>query len=170
MIRRPPRSTLFPDTTLFRSVDMVAILVRHAPHTGVPRDVERDVAHIGRGRRPIEVVRARILPRGVHVARIAMFHVLQRLIDGTRRRAGLKSAALPGARQAVDIEDVKVGSRTQYFPVLVATGTCPNSAPWCARSPNSYVPCTATAHWRDTPARWTEKCSPARRPAMSRCS
>src|SRR2546430_9296904 len=30
MIRRPPRSTLFPYTTLFRSVRAAAVLVRHA--------------------------------------------------------------------------------------------------------------------------------------------
>src|SRR5436309_6276553 len=29
MIRRPPRSTLFPYTTLFRSVDRVATALRH---------------------------------------------------------------------------------------------------------------------------------------------
>src|SRR2546429_4681294 len=31
MIRRPPRSTLFPYTTLFRSVVALAELVRHRP-------------------------------------------------------------------------------------------------------------------------------------------
>src|SRR2546426_6016759 len=39
MIRRPPRSTLFPYTTLFRSVD-------HALHCLVPWDA---VAAVGRG-------------------------------------------------------------------------------------------------------------------------
>src|SRR5258708_26651198 len=36
MIRRPPRSTLFPYTTLFRSPDKVALVVRAAKKAGVP--------------------------------------------------------------------------------------------------------------------------------------
>src|SRR3712207_7184674 len=32
MIRRPPRSTLFPYTTLFRSVELGAVLVADAAH------------------------------------------------------------------------------------------------------------------------------------------
>src|SRR5688572_32099593 len=47
MIRRPPRSTLFPYTTLFRSVDeAVAVVVRRARlhRRGEPaaRDLQRD--------------------------------------------------------------------------------------------------------------------------------
>src|SRR3712207_7573683 len=37
MIRRPPRSTLFPYTTLFRSVQ--ALAARHHPRPGGPRDL-----------------------------------------------------------------------------------------------------------------------------------
>src|SRR5256885_11568561 len=33
MIRRPPRSTLFPYTTLFRSLDLVVVLVIERPST-----------------------------------------------------------------------------------------------------------------------------------------
>src|SRR2546426_3857243 len=36
MIRRPPRSTLFPYTTLFRSLALLALLARH------PRGLSRD--------------------------------------------------------------------------------------------------------------------------------
>src|SRR4051794_41318873 len=39
MIRRPPRSTLFPYTTLFRSADLRAVVVAvpvHAQHAAVP--------------------------------------------------------------------------------------------------------------------------------------
>src|SRR3712207_8092424 len=35
MIRRPPRSTLFPYTTLFRSVDDVGIVTRRVHQVGV---------------------------------------------------------------------------------------------------------------------------------------
>src|SRR5690348_17835203 len=41
MIRRPPRSTLFPYTTLFRSVhNKRDLLFRITPHLGVLSDVE----------------------------------------------------------------------------------------------------------------------------------
>src|SRR5256886_17485420 len=39
MIRRPPRSTLFPYTTLFRSMDMGGITVRYAPGEAAVRAV-----------------------------------------------------------------------------------------------------------------------------------
>src|SRR5437870_11339746 len=35
MLRRPPRSTLFPYTTLFRSVNRYAFLLPHEPARGV---------------------------------------------------------------------------------------------------------------------------------------
>src|SRR3712207_9316964 len=41
MIRRPPRSTLFPYTTLFRSVELGAVLVADARH------VEETVGRLG---------------------------------------------------------------------------------------------------------------------------
>src|SRR5437764_9381246 len=37
MIRRPPRSTLFPYTTLFRSCEQSAALAGGQPHPGVSR-------------------------------------------------------------------------------------------------------------------------------------
>src|SRR2546422_6800948 len=65
MIRRPPRSTLFPYTTLFRSVRRVA-------HQGGPRDRprllhrrrDRDVARRGTVRESALAAAARRLPRG----------------------------------------------------------------------------------------------------------
>src|SRR5947199_3721926 len=45
MIRRPPRSTLFPYTTLFRSVhdrNVTAAVRRHAVHALVDRGLRRD--------------------------------------------------------------------------------------------------------------------------------
>src|SRR3989442_4568441 len=39
MIRRPPRSTLFPYTTLFRSLTEVAVTVRDARRLALPVDV-----------------------------------------------------------------------------------------------------------------------------------
>src|SRR3712207_9376294 len=44
MIRRPPRSTLFPYTTLFRSETLVDVIVRHLPESPqlYPDDVLTD--------------------------------------------------------------------------------------------------------------------------------
>src|SRR3712207_6854637 len=40
MIRRPPRSTLFPNTTLFRSKEIVAVFTGPHPETGEPLEVQ----------------------------------------------------------------------------------------------------------------------------------
>src|SRR3712207_6903487 len=66
MIRRPPRSTLFPYTTLFRSLQLSAAVPDrhvHARGAGVPRDVGHGLAHdaegchLHRGGQRVEVVR-----------------------------------------------------------------------------------------------------------------
>src|SRR5258708_26515910 len=49
MIRRPPRSTLFPYTTLFRSFDeIVEMLLARADRAKSPEDRARIMAEIGR--------------------------------------------------------------------------------------------------------------------------
>src|SRR2546422_7062493 len=48
MIRRPPRSTLFPYTTLFRSPDLGELLGPRRVLVGAIGDPERDDAHLGR--------------------------------------------------------------------------------------------------------------------------
>src|SRR2546426_8554915 len=53
MIRRPPRSTLFPYTTLFRSGDLVDLLPLHVSRDDEPSVLEplqRGVDRAGRGR------------------------------------------------------------------------------------------------------------------------
>src|SRR2546429_6364506 len=40
MIRRPPRSTLFPYTTLFRSVSLGSVLVAFKPHISDPKSTQ----------------------------------------------------------------------------------------------------------------------------------
>src|SRR3712207_7891489 len=53
MIRRPPRSTLFPYTTLFRSARALAVLVEVRPRPGPGRDPEDAHVEVGRaGRLP----------------------------------------------------------------------------------------------------------------------
>src|SRR3989441_8378150 len=59
MIRRPPRSTLFPYTTLFRSVEQVVVdhrvpdePRRPSLHRGPPREAEREAGEDARQRKP----------------------------------------------------------------------------------------------------------------------
>src|SRR3712207_8931062 len=54
-IRRPPRSTLFPYTTLFRSIGEAASLVEREPLFG---RIEQHVAPVRRLKQPIEEPRA----------------------------------------------------------------------------------------------------------------
>src|SRR3712207_7399426 len=67
MIRRPPRSTLFPYTTLFRSVEVLAAEVRVAVAVEeVPDDVEGLDQHllpdVGRGPSRPDHVLVEVLP------------------------------------------------------------------------------------------------------------
>src|SRR2546425_8352930 len=66
MIRRPPRSTLFPYTTLFRSTDAVGVEQAHAEHEIGGRRVRDDfqmhrhrVAAVKHERRLISAVKKR---------------------------------------------------------------------------------------------------------------
>src|SRR2546427_4303357 len=49
MIRRPPRSTLFPYTTLFRSGGTVPVTVRFSDASGVPNIPDTDPGAVPRG-------------------------------------------------------------------------------------------------------------------------
>src|SRR5260370_14772631 len=53
MIRRPPRSTLFPYTTLFRSGVGCVLDLHQAPVVGLPEDVEHRAALRGPRVRPL---------------------------------------------------------------------------------------------------------------------
>src|SRR3712207_8769900 len=48
MIRRPPRSTLFPYTTLFRSEGLLHLQDDHADHLGRILGLVQKLRHIGR--------------------------------------------------------------------------------------------------------------------------
>src|SRR2546430_13438094 len=59
MIRRPPRSTLFPYTTLFRSLLPLVALVEHQGRIDdLERDVERLHLHVGRREVAVEEQRS----------------------------------------------------------------------------------------------------------------
>src|SRR2546427_11208692 len=77
MIRRPPRSTLFPYTTLFRSLPLPPALRRVAPRGLRPA---RDVDHAAGGRRQRALLRRLLLRR-----RLAGRAAARRgLLEGTR--------------------------------------------------------------------------------------
>src|SRR2546430_5855401 len=93
MIRRPPRSTLFPYTTLFRSAEVgrgaAPELLRHP----VPVDAGRP-ARAGAGD-PLRPRRGRRAPRRAGAPRVGGRHVRRR-----RRVAPAAAALLPPARAA----------------------------------------------------------------------
>src|SRR5256885_7782032 len=78
MIRRPPRSTLFPYTTLFRS--------RHAGGKGKSFDAALDGGDVSLESSARRIVRARVLVAFV-LAQLVL-HVRRRLIDRRNDRAG----------------------------------------------------------------------------------
>src|SRR5256885_9801753 len=81
MIRRPPRSTLFPYTTLFRS-------------TGHEREIEADRA-VRRPAVEVEPLRPRVGPRGRVRNRVEAVHRAQQLA-----RVGRGPAAIGGDRKS----------------------------------------------------------------------
>src|SRR6266487_5122251 len=88
MIRRPPRSTLFPYTTLFRNHVLLAVDDRHAAtfihHAYVTR-FEKAVRrhHLGRLVRPVPVARHHLRAADANLAGLAKRHVVARIVaDG----------------------------------------------------------------------------------------
>src|SRR3712207_7455355 len=67
MIRRPPRSTLFPYTTLFRSEDRVGDVLGREHAVDAGRELVADLLSQVRGE--LALRRARLDQRGAHVAR-----------------------------------------------------------------------------------------------------
>src|SRR2546427_9948569 len=91
MIRRPPRSTLFPYTTLFRSLPLPPALRRVAPRGLRPA---RDVDHAAGGRGQRALLRRLLLRRRL-AGRAAP---RRRLLEGTRAATrGLRPRRAAGA-------------------------------------------------------------------------
>src|SRR2546425_10759936 len=86
MIRRPPRSTLFPYTTLFRSLPRLAAVARALDHLSKPPARLRRVQPVGVGKRALHVVD---LPAGeVRAADIpALALAVRRQDEGSLTRA-----------------------------------------------------------------------------------
>src|SRR3712207_9318820 len=91
MIRRPPRSTLFPYTTLFRSWPQLGLIVEtdgatyHRTGSKQTRDRRRDQAHLAAGLTPLRFT-------GYQV-RFEPDHVTATLV-GVARRLDRKSTRL----------------------------------------------------------------------------
>src|SRR2546430_10703373 len=90
MIRRPPRSTLFPYTTLFRSLGHAALLARGEEELGVSEEgLGCDVREFetaleaGRAEQALELYRGGLL-KGLHVSGVPEFG--RWLAEGRERR------------------------------------------------------------------------------------
>src|SRR5229473_5926415 len=64
MIRRPPRSTLFPYTTLFRSTGRWASRRHQLSRERLPQVLQQSVEHPMRVASPVEVPEQPVAPRG----------------------------------------------------------------------------------------------------------
>src|SRR2546427_5098340 len=98
MIRRPPRSTLFPYTTLFRSAAAArGWLVREVPVRSLPRVAARSrFRPVADGLAIGAYLAGRSLARGAAEAGAAVGTVFETFTDGDRRRERL-AAMLDGA-------------------------------------------------------------------------
>src|SRR5947208_10465692 len=74
MIRRPPRSTLFPYTTLFRSIEDVVVAVAVGLHEQLSRLAERRI------------------DQHRHLQRIPIVHVVRRVLEIDRKSTRLNSS------------------------------------------------------------------------------
>src|SRR3989449_7021334 len=96
MIRRPPRSTLFPYTTLFRSIDVHAVLQESVPGGGVYGDlvtrptgrVVRSEEHTSELQSRLHLV-CRLLLQKKTSERGARFTCYRGLLSDVRLRGGL---------------------------------------------------------------------------------
>src|SRR2546429_7613092 len=111
MIRRPPRSTLFPYTTLFRSPESQLDRFLMRVTLGYPDSAHERELLRGGGRRELlshgapalsaaAVLRVQRAVRGVHVAE-PLLDYAQALIARTRERSDLKLGLSPRAGQGL---------------------------------------------------------------------
>src|SRR2546429_9594508 len=109
MIRRPPRSTLFPYTTLFRSHDVVVVALRRGVHRAVVRVVE-----------PVLRVRLHGPDRGARVTR----HLeLGDHLDVPRRRVAQDLDVVRAGKEAAAPGPIDGGARAERGrPMSVRVG------------------------------------------------
>src|SRR3712207_9301063 len=117
MIRRPPRSTLFPYTTLFRSVDRVAV---ELPRPDVVDDDRGDQGAERRERQRAVEVRERILAER-----------LEQVLPGPESHAsGLRDGAAARAAAAVGRAEYDTGPRyTRRASCPATSGAGPRPEP-----------------------------------------
>src|ERR1041385_6364846 len=116
MIRRPPRSTLFPYTTLFRSLELEqaarrghVLAVGHAAHGGfVQAELARDQLERERLHRDLAVLEEPALPRHDRVG-----HALDRrepLLDGAQQPARFLELARQRLARAAALQRLGIGA------------------------------------------------------------
>src|SRR2546426_8796197 len=97
MIRRPPRSTLFPYTTLFRSGDLVDLLPLHVSRDDEPSVLEplqRGVDRAGRGRVTTVQLLLQLLRSEEHTSELqSPCNLVCRLLLEKKKKKVLRSTA-----------------------------------------------------------------------------
>src|SRR2546422_7311846 len=117
MIRRPPRSTLFPYTTLFRSALLAPLDLRAEAHAGPPHARLDDLLEADEGAAAeeedvrgvdLDELLVRVLPPalGRHVGHRALEDLEQGLLDALARDVPCDRGVLGLARDLVDLVDI----------------------------------------------------------------
>src|SRR3712207_839638 len=131
MIRRPPRSTLFPYTTLFRARDLEA----HARDLLVVETLDEVPAEIAM----TPDRDARLAEQAARVPRRDVVRLLDNLADalegikaGAEARIQLELALVKAAQPAVDATTQALLSRIERLETALAAGGAVTSAPAAA--------------------------------------
>src|SRR2546429_3219881 len=143
MIRRPPRSTLFPYTTLFRSLDLVH---GHAQQPGLRQQACRHaVGQFGRARKNPEIAQVRSHHHGPAVLGIKSHHV-DRKSTRLNSSHGYISYAVFCLKKKKKTQPKSINSRTST--TTTSLPTTPSSNPKQTYPASSYqiIPPNSLSH------------------------
>src|SRR5256886_16645758 len=129
MIRRPPRSTLFPYTTLFRSLEHFDVLALLADHDAGPRAMDGDPGVLGR---PLD---HHLADRGMGKPFLQIIADLQILVQ---HRGEVLAVGVP-ARGPVLVDAEPEADRMNFLshgcPISLLAWPPPSSFRSCSRRP-----------------------------------
>src|SRR3712207_9529353 len=116
MIRRPPRSTLFPYTTLFRSLSLDARRVQDGARTDSGFEITTHGGRRGTGRDAVEWV--------VQAAELGVGEALLKSMDADGTEAGFDLELIRAVRREVTVQVIASGGAGEpaHFPPPVAAG------------------------------------------------